>query len=99
MSNRITIKQLESIVEGINRATNSPLEPYTRDENGKWRANIGNFHLSQAYGGVELQRMVTEGGGVSCPAWNGHIPKREAAERLWTFRNGLEYAKHESADA
>ena len=80
---KITEKQLRAIVERINRVTGSPMEPYT---NGK--ANIGNYHLSFAYGGVELDRMVR--GGVTCPLGGGHVPKRELAERMWAYLAGLE---------
>jgi hypothetical protein len=79
-TNRITEKQLQAIVERINRVTGSPMEPYT---NG--RANIGHYHLSFAYGGVELHRMVNMHGGVTCPFGGGHVPKRELAQRMWAF--------------
>jgi hypothetical protein len=89
---RISIKQLEAQCEHLTRLTDSPLEPYTRKD-GKFTANIGNYHLSQAYGGVELHRMATDGGGASTPAWHGYVPKREAHERLGAFINGIYAAK------
>lgn len=43
-------------------------------------ANIGNFHLSGAYGGVSLHEMTTDGGGVVRDVFRcGHVPKRELA--------------------
>lgn len=92
MTQRTSIKTLESIVGWINDATNSPATPYTRDETGA-HANVGNFHLSQAYGGVCLQRMVNDAGGVSCPIGAGHMPKRELEGRLRAFYEGILLAK------
>jgi hypothetical protein len=93
MKDRITEKQLRAIVERINKVTNSPLEPWGKDAKGNNSANIGNYHLSFAYGGVELDRMVNHGGGVTCPIGSGHTSKRELAEKMWAFLAGLETAK------
>jgi hypothetical protein len=90
MRDRITEAQLKAIVERINRVTNSPLEPWGRDAAGNHRANIGNYHLSYAYGGVELDRMTNAGGGVTCPLGSGHTTKRELANKMWAFLAGLE---------
>lgn len=83
--NRVTEKDLEAIVNRINRITNSPLEPYI---NGK--AQPGNYHISHAYGGVALHRMSNTSGGVSSPLSTGHIPKRELAGLMYAFINGIE---------
>ena len=48
---RITRKDLDGAVNLLNRITNNPSDPYS-GEHGKWVANIGNFHISGAYGGV-----------------------------------------------
>ena len=69
---RITEAMLDARAARLNRMTGSPAEPYT---NGK--ANVGNYHISHAYGGVCLHRMYNEGGGVSCPIIGGHVPKSE----------------------
>lgn len=82
--NRITEKHLQAVVDRLNRITGSPLEPYV---NGK--AQIGNYHLSHAYGGVCLHRMHNEGGGVSSPLSTGHITKRELAGLLHAFIAGI----------
>ena len=84
MTNRITEAHLQALVDRINRITNSPLEPYA---NGK--AQIGNYHISHAYGGVCLHRMQNEGGGVSSPLSTGHIPKRALAGLMYAFISGL----------
>ena len=83
--NRVTEKDLQAIVDRINRITGSPPAPYI---DGK--AQIGNYHLSHAYGGVCLHRMCNDVGGVSSPLSTGHIPKRELAGLMYAFINGIE---------
>lgn len=90
---RVTIKQLESLCEMLNRMTDSPMKPYERDEDGKLVAQIGNYHISQAYGGVCVHRMVNEGGGVNTPIVHGHIPKRELFEQIWAYIRGMQDAR------
>lgn len=90
---RITIKDLRSVCARLNRATNSPMDAYTRSEDGKFKANIGNYHISQAYGGYCLHRMHNEGGGVSTPLNCGHIPARELYNNMLSFIYGVESTK------
>ena len=87
---RITIKDLECIVNRLNRMTASPATPYTRDAQGKFVANIGNYHISQAYGGVCLHRMVNTGGGVSDVLMCGHVPRRELQSAMFAYIRGME---------
>ena len=89
MSRRVTEKDLEAIVSRINRITNSPLTSYTKDDTGKYRANIGNYHLSHAYGGVSLHRMHNDGGGISDVFRCGHVTKRELQMMMFAFIEGL----------
>lgn len=96
MTTRITISNLEAVVARINRLTGSPAAPWRR-EGDRSRANIGNYHLSQCYGGVCLHRMSNESGGVTTPLGSGHVPKRELYEQLHAFLRGIEIAKGESA--
>ena len=86
---RISIKQLEQQVNYLNEITNQPATPWSRVDN-RSRANIGNYHLSQAYGGVCLHQMANLGGGVTCPLSQGHIPKRELMDKLQAFIAGIE---------
>jgi hypothetical protein len=86
---RITEKQLESLVQWVNELTNSPPTSYTRTEDGKLSANIGNYHLYFAYGGVNLHRMTNTGGGVNTPLGEGTRTKRELFNQLHAFINGL----------
>jgi hypothetical protein len=82
---RITEAMLDARAARLNRMTGSPAEPYT---NGK--ANVGNYHISHAYGGVCLHRMHNEGGGVSCPIIGGHVPKRELLGLIDAYIAGLQ---------
>lgn len=90
--NRITESQLQAVVDRLNRITGSPLAPYV---NGK--AQIGNYHLSHAYGGVCLHRMHNEGGGVSSPLSTGHITKRELLGLMQAYISGLTAAQEVAA--
>jgi hypothetical protein len=88
--NRVTEKQLQAIVDRLNRITGSPMEPYIGRE-----AQIGNYHLSHAYGGVCLHRMFNEAGGVSSPLSIGHVPKRELAALMYAYISGIETQREE----
>lgn len=93
MSNRITAKQLELLVDHLNEITGSPAAPWTRQEDGSLTANVGNYHISYAYGGVCLHRMMNDAGGVTTPLSYGHVPKRELYDQLRAFIIGLEQRK------
>jgi hypothetical protein len=90
--NRITKTQLIARIETINSILQRPATPYTQVD-GKLTANIGNFSLSQCYGGFGVHLMTNESGGVSTPIWAGHIPARDAYERLSAFIAGLQFSK------
>lgn len=60
---RITKAQIEAVIEWLNKELNRPLKPYENID-GKFTAQIGNFHLYQAYGAYGLHEMATEGGGI-----------------------------------
>jgi hypothetical protein len=87
---RVTKRNLEGLVERINKITNSPLVPWRRNNDGRLRANIGNFHLSGAYGGYAVHRMVTDGGGIEVAFGGGYAPKRELWELGQAYINGLQ---------
>ena len=90
---RITIKFLNAQCDRLNRITNSPMESYSRAPDGRFTANVGCFHISQAYGGFALHRMHNTGGGVSSPLGGGHMPARELSERISAYIAGLNDAK------
>lgn len=87
---RITQKDLETVARRINLITGSPVNPYEADDTGRLRAQIGNYHISYAYGGASLSRMVTDGGGTSDVLSCGHITKRELYDRMQAYIAGIE---------
>jgi hypothetical protein len=90
--NRITEKHLQAVVDRLNIITKSPASPYI---DGK--AQIGNYHLSHAYGGVCLHRMYNDGGGVTSPLSVGHVSKRELAGLLYAFIAGINASQEVAA--
>ncbi len=92
---RITDKHLEALCSRLNTLTGSPLQPYARDEAaGRSIAQVGNFHVSHAYGGVCLHRMSNTGGGVSTPLMGGHVTKRQLYDAMYAMISGIEMVKH-----
>ena len=87
---KISRSDLEAVVRRLNTVTGNSIDPYTKDETGQFIANIGNYHLSGAYGGVALHRMATDGGGVSDVFGCGHVTKRDLYDRLHAYLNGIE---------
>lgn len=92
MSERITIKHLRAVCEVLNDITNSPTEPWTRKD-GRNIANIGNFHVSQAYGGFCIHRMCNSGGAVTTPISYGHGPARELFNLAHSYIRGIQEGK------
>jgi len=92
---RITERDLDQLVTRINELTNSPMDPYQKfldiTLTGN-KSNKGNYHLSWAYSGVELQRVANDQGGVSCISPNGHGTKRQLEEFMRAFITGYEQA-------
>jgi hypothetical protein len=86
---RITQKDLEAVVNRINAVTKSPPTSYTKTKDGKYKANIGNYHLSGAYGGVSLHRMHNSSGGVEDVFSCGHTTKRDLYNRMQSFLLGV----------
>lgn len=91
-TNRITVSDLRAIIARLNRATGSPAEPYVKGDDGRHRAQVGCWHLSRAYGGFALHRMVNESGGVSDP-FHYHMPARELHSRIHAMLMGFDIAK------
>lgn len=89
MSNRITKSNLNGVIELLNRVTNSPAEPYVK-VGDKYTAQVGNYHLSSAYGGYSLHHMANESGGVRDVFSRGHMPARELYELIHAYRRGFE---------
>jgi hypothetical protein len=90
---RITIKDLRAVCANLNRITGSPMEYHSNKPGEPFCSNIGNYHISQAYGGYCLHRVSNTGGGVSSPLSTGHIPARELINLMYAYIQGLEYSK------
>ena len=86
---RTTIKQLEALTAELNKQLDRPLKPYIK-ENGKLTAQIGNFHLYQAYGAYGLHEMANEGGGIRQTVDLG--TKKELYTALHKLIQGVELA-------
>ena len=86
---RITNKQLDNLATWINELTNSPITPYRRDENDRLVANVGNYHIYHAYGGVELHRMANEAGGIRVVINSGCTTKRDLYNLMHAYIKGL----------
>lgn len=86
---RITIKDLRNLAAMLNKITNSPAE-YSTQVDGKFSANVGHYHISQAYGGYCLHRVMNTGGGVTCPIRHGHGPARVLYDSMHAYIRGLE---------
>jgi hypothetical protein len=93
---RVTVKYLEAAIRRLNEATNSPIEPYSKTGDGRIEANIGCYHLSEAYGGYQLQRICNAGGGVTTPLGLGYASKRELLGKIYAFIDGHETANGEA---
>lgn len=81
---RITQKYLDSLCERINSAQKTPAAPYERID-GKLIGQIGNYHLSGAYGGVSLHQIANESGGARDVFSCGHVPKRDLYNRMRAY--------------
>ena len=86
---RITRKHIEATCAAINRELGTPETPYTEKAGGGLKANVGNYHVSGAYGGYCIHRMSNESGGVSTPIMYGHIPARQCNDQARAFLAGL----------
>lgn len=78
--NRITLKDLEAVLNRINSKTgfNSP----------KYGV-VGSYTLDFAYGGCRLDQFVNEGGGIRTVT-NGYVSKRELYGLMHAYLSGME---------
>lgn len=90
---RITIKQIEAVIEWLNTELKRPLKPY-ENINGINQAQIGNFHLYQAYGAYGLHEINNEHGGVKTIIHLG--TKKELFNSIHRLLDGI-HLERESA--
>jgi hypothetical protein len=88
MSQRITRAFLDAKADTLNSLTNSPAES-SRMVDGKYRANVGSYHISGSYGGYCLHRMANEAGGVNDVLNCGHITAKQLAALMSAYTAGL----------
>jgi hypothetical protein len=86
----ITKAHLEAIVDRINAQLGAPREAYFYDGTRYW-AQPDAYHLDWAYGQPSLVRMSDADGEVR--AIIGRCSKRELAERMHAFLDGIDAAK------
>lgn len=91
MANIITVKNMQAVVDRINKATNSPSTQYSTTVPGA--ANIGNYHLSSAYSGYALYRVVNTGGGILDVSNSGYMSKRSLYDLMHAYLAGYEAGK------
>jgi hypothetical protein len=88
---RITERDLDSLCGEINKLHGTSLKPWAHDEKqGRHVAQIGNWHISHAYGGVNVHRICNESGGITTPLGGGYRTKRELYDRLTAYTAGLQ---------
>ena len=83
---RVTKEMLKNKVDQLNSVTDSPRKYFSDD--GKFTVNIDHYCISGAYGGYELQRVCTNGGGVRTLLNTGHIPKKQLYNLINAFIDG-----------
>lgn len=88
MTTRINRAHLDAKADTLNVMMKTPAAPY-RTVDGKAAANVGNYHISGAYGGYCLHRMATEGGGAHDVFSVGHVPARELAGLMSAYMAGM----------
>ena len=81
---RITQRYLDSLCERINVAQQTPPITYKRID-GTLVGQVGNFHISGAYGGVCLHQITTASGGARDVFSCGHITKRDLYNRMRAY--------------
>lgn len=87
---RTTEAQLKAQIAHLNKITNSPAESYSLGTDGKYHANVGNYHLDCAYGGYNLARIANDGGGITQPIGGGFKTKRELYNLIRAYISGIE---------
>ena len=93
MTQRISEKDLQCAVDRLNRITNSPMTYSDKQADGRFKSNVGHYHLDFAYGGVKLARVTNESGGITLPISMGYESKKDAYYMIHAFINGVESAK------
>ena len=102
MGYRYTMRDLEGLVDRLNRTTGAEAEPY-RDATEAEKAagfggvgNIGTYYLMGAYGGHKLVQITNYGGGVRDVLGTGYASKRELYRAVSAYLDGIDAAATDS---
>ena len=90
---KITQKQLERLVDQLNQIAGENPNAYDMTKQPGNRANVGTYVLNGAYGGWQLARINSGGGGQSQPLGGGFESKRATYEKIRAFIRGIEAAR------
>lgn len=90
---RMTRQKIDALIARLNEVTGSPAEPWTKGPDGRFRANIGNFHLEGAYGGHKLSRMVGPGGASNDPLNTGFVSLRNLYDAIDNYMRAIDDAR------
>lgn len=82
---RITDQHLKALCSEANRLFGTPETAYT-ERDGQLRANVGHYHLDEAYEGVSVVQMSSERGGVRTIISRG--TRREVYDRFRAYLDG-----------
>ena len=86
---RINEKDLDAVIGRINEITGNAKEPYSKQDDGTVKANVGNYHLDCSYGGYALSQMVNESGGIRRVIHSGFTTKRNLYNLMQSYLSGL----------
>ena len=99
---RYTMRDLEGLVDRLNRTTGAESEPY-RDATEAEKAagfggvgNVGTYYLMGAYGGHKLVQITNYGGGVRDVLGTGYASKRELHRAISAYLDGIDDAATDS---
>ena len=100
MSYRISLKQLNAVIDYLNDVAGTPTEPYSKTKDGQYKPNAYCYHLSSAYGGWQLAQMSGTDGcsGISHPLNAGFVSKRRCFDSIHHFIKGMLVGQGERAD-
>lgn len=88
-----TLHQIERALARINAALGRELEPYTRQPDGTYRANVGTFAYGKDASGYVLEVITNTGGGVTEPLGGRRRTKRELLDQLHAIELGIKAAQ------
>ena len=89
MSTRISIKDLQEMVDQINDITGHDKDPYDHSKKG-CNPNTGTYLIDSAYGGVQLVRMsLTKGCSGQSDITSGFNTKKDLYEKIKGILTGL----------